>query len=198
MTIGGPYDLVVAPNGLARFAGRRFVAALGLRGVAAEKREGDGATPCGVFRLEAALYRADRRAPPRGGAPSRPISRSDAWCDDPGSAAYNTMVTTAFEAGREALWRGDRRYDVIGVIDANRAPIIPGRGSAIFLHVALKPRYPTLGCIAFSAQDLDWILRRWRPRSRVIIPAPHAGFWRAPKSADPTRTEVAPIATAIS
>ena len=196
--IGGPYDLVLSPAGLARFRGRRFVCSLGARGVALEKREGDAATPAGAFRLEALLYRPERGAIPRTVLPTRRISITDGWCDAPASAAYNTMVRLPFPASCETLRRADKLYDLVAVFDANRAPIVPGRGSALFLHIARRPRFPTLGCIAFDIDDFRWILERWRPRSRLIIPPPHAGFVRAPKSADPTRTDVAPIATAIS
>ncbi len=198
MTIGGAYDLVVSPAGLARFAGRRFVCALGLAGVAAAKREGDGATPTGVFRLEGLFYRPDRGSAPRTGLPARPIGAWDGWCDDPKSAAYNTFVRLPVAASAERLRRADRLYDLVAVLDANRAPIVSGAGSAIFLHVARRPRDPTLGCLALAEADLRWILARWRTRSRIVVKPPHAGFWRAPKSAEPTRTDVAPRAMAVS
>lgn len=198
MTVGRPFDLVIAPIGRARFAGRRFVCALGAGGVALDKREGDAATPAGVFHLEAVLYRPDRARAPRVATPIRPISPFDGWCDDEKSAAYNTLVRLPQAASAERLRRADRLYDLIGVLDANRAPIQPGCGSAIFLHVARRPRFPTLGCIAFAEDDLRWILARWRTRSRVIVLSSHAGLLRAPKSADPTRTDVAPMAMAIS
>lgn len=196
--IGGAYDLVIAPAGLARFAGRRFVCSLGVMGVARTKREGDGATPAGVFRLEGVYFRADRRPEPAGVTPLRPISVADGWCDAPSSALYNCAVRLPVTPSAERLHRGDRLYNLIGVLDANRTPIVPGAGSAIFLHVARRPRFPTLGCVAFSETDLEWILARWRGRSRVIVKAAHAGFWRAPKSADPMRTDVAPRAMAVS
>jgi L,D-peptidoglycan transpeptidase YkuD (ErfK/YbiS/YcfS/YnhG family) len=46
---------------------------------------------------------------------------------------------------------------------------VPGRGSAIFLHVWRRPRHPTAGCIAFARADLAFILARWTPRSRVVV-----------------------------
>ena len=58
-------------------------------------------------------------------------------------------------AGRhEALWRDDALYDVVGVLGWNDAPVVPRRGSAIFLHVARSDYAPTRGCIALALPDL--------------------------------------------
>lgn len=198
MIIGGPYDLVISPAGRARFKGRCFTCSLGVTGVSNAKREGDGATPSGIFRLEGLFYRADRGSAPRSCTPNRFIRTEDGWCDAVESSAYNSWVRLPYPHSAEKLRRPDRLYDIIGVLDANRAPIICGAGSAIFLHVARRARFPTLGCIAFAEKDLRWILARWTPRSRVVVKAAHAGFWRAPKTPDPTRTDVAPRAMAVS
>ena len=86
-----PADLVVTPMGL-RFLGRVFPCTVGRGGIiaAADKREGDGATPAGVHRLVGMLYRPDRMARPAGWA--EPIGLSDLWSDDPRDADYNLLV----------------------------------------------------------------------------------------------------------
>jgi L,D-peptidoglycan transpeptidase YkuD (ErfK/YbiS/YcfS/YnhG family) len=62
-------------------------------------------------------------------------------------------------AGRhEALWRTDGVYDVIGVLGWNDAPVVRGRGSAIFIHVASPDRRPTEGCVALAEPDLRAVL----------------------------------------
>ncbi len=71
--------------------------------------------------------------------------------------------------GCEALRRADPLYDLVGVLDFNRGPVVAGAGSAIFLHVWRKPRHPTEGCIAFARGDLVRILAGWTPRSRVVV-----------------------------
>ena len=49
-------------------------------------------------------------------------------------------------------------HDIIVVIGYNDHPIITGKGSAIFIHVA-QPHYePTEGCIALSLSDLLEVL----------------------------------------
>ncbi len=162
-----PRDLVLMPGGI-RFMGRRFPCAIGRGGVRTDKREGDGATPAGILRIVGLLYRADRMAPP---APwARPVSPGDLWCDDPASPDYNLPVQAPFPASHERLRRADPLYDMILLTDYNFLPVRSGRGSAIFLHVWRRPRYPTEGCIAFARKDLQWIIARIRPGTRVVVP----------------------------
>jgi len=158
-------DLVVTHWG-ARFRGRAFPCSVGRSGVTGDKREGDGGTPKGAMALEAVLCRADRVRRRPGWAPIRPWME---WCDDPGDPRYNQLIRRRDAGGVERLRRADPLYDVIGVLDWNRDPPEPGRGSAIFLHVWRGPRRPTAGCVAFRRRDLLWILDRWDPRSRVIV-----------------------------
>lgn len=136
--------------------GHHYRAAHGRAGIisAAAKREGDGATPSGLLRLTRVLYRADRLAAPRCAVPLEPISPEDGWCDDPADPAYNQPIRLPYAASHEALWREDHLYDVIGVLDWNLTPAEPGRGSAIFLHVATADYAPTAGCIALARPDL--------------------------------------------
>ena len=135
-------------------AGLALRAAFGRGGITAQKREGDGGTPAGLLKLVRVLYRADRLPPPRCAVPLEPISPGDGWCDDVADAAYNRPVRLPYPASHEALWRADRVYDVIGVLDWNLAPIMPGRGSAIFFHVATPDYAPTAGCVALSLPDV--------------------------------------------
>jgi L,D-peptidoglycan transpeptidase YkuD (ErfK/YbiS/YcfS/YnhG family) len=157
-------DLVVGRWG-ARFRGRRFPCAIGRGGTGEKRREGDGVSPAGRHRIETVLGRPDR------GLRARPIRPGDGWSDDPRDPAYNRLVRPPHRFGHERLRRADPLYDLIAVLDFNRAPVLPGAGSAIFLHCWRKPRHPTEGCIAFRRRDLAWILARWRPGSRVVVRA---------------------------
>jgi L,D-peptidoglycan transpeptidase YkuD (ErfK/YbiS/YcfS/YnhG family) len=67
---------------------------------------------------------------------------------------YNRLVKLPFSGNHEILWREDALYDVIIVIGYNLAPITPGKGSAIFLHVARNNFCPTDGCVALARSDL--------------------------------------------
>lgn len=163
-----PLDIVVTPQG-ARFLGRRFPCAIGRGGIvpAAAKREGDGATPAGTHRIVGMLYRPDRLERPADWA--LPIGPSDLWSDDPDCPDYNLMVRAPHGFSHERLRRADRQYDIVLITDWNWPQAEPGRGSAIFLHVWRRARWPTAGCVAFRQRDLLWIAARLRHQSRVVI-----------------------------
>ncbi len=156
-------QLVVHADGTALAPGRALRAAIGRGGIRTDKQEGDGATPAGVLTLRRVLYRADRIAPPRTAPqhtalPREPIAPDDGWCDDPAHPDYNRPVRLPHPARHEALWRTDRLYDLVGVLGWNDAPVVRGRGSAIFLHVAAEDFRPTEGCVALPLADLLGLL----------------------------------------
>lgn len=166
----GPADLALTPTGL-RFAGRLFPCTIGRGGIRRAKREGDGATPAGVHRIVACLYRPDRLA--RSAVPdwAVPIGPRDRWCDDPAHPAYNHLVRAPFAASAERLARPDPLYDLVLTTDWNWPVAHPGRGSAIFLHAWRKPGHPTAGCVALAPHDLRWIANRITYESRLFIQA---------------------------
>ncbi len=161
----------VHPDGRFLFQGQVLRCALGKGGVrsAAEKREGDGATPAARLPLRRVLFRADRGPPPRCAIPMEPIAPSDGWCDDPAHRAYNRKVILPFDASHEALWRDDAVYDVIGVLGWNDDPVERGRGSAIFLHLARDDFRPTEGCVALEARDLRRVLEAGLRGVEVVL-----------------------------
>lgn len=145
-------------NGVFEAFGRRFPCALGASGVRQDKYEGDHASPAGRFPLREVFYRADRLAHPRTGLPVRPIAPGDGWCDAADDPAYNRPVALPYSASAENLWRVDHVYDLIVVIGYNDAPVCPGKGSAIFLHIATDGYGPTEGCVALARNDLLTVL----------------------------------------
>ncbi len=164
-----PVDVVVSAARIARVGARRFRCAIGRGGIRLDKREGDGATPAGVWMLREVLYRADRIARPVTGLPVRALRADDGWCDAPGDPQYNRNVRLPYGASAEALWRHDRLYDLIVVVGYNDAPVVAGAGSAIFLHVARRGYKPTAGCVAFSRASLLAILSTADSRSRLVV-----------------------------
>jgi L,D-peptidoglycan transpeptidase YkuD (ErfK/YbiS/YcfS/YnhG family) len=145
--------------------------ALGACGIVGRKREGDGGSPRGRFRLRGGAYRPDHLpVRPRTALPLRPIRRDDGWCDDRGDRRYNQpMRLPAPGVSAEAMWRGDALYDLVLDIDYNRAPIRRGRGSAIFMHVAREGYRPTEGCVALARGDLLKLVGRLGPRTHLRI-----------------------------
>lgn len=143
--------------------------ALGRSGRSARKREGDGATPSGVWRPLLVLYRADRVTRPRTRLPVRPLRVDDGWCDAVGDRNYNRPVRHPYTASAERLWREDGLYDVIFVLDHNQRPRVQGAGSAIFVHVARPGYSPTEGCVALARHHLLLVLTKMGAGSRVTI-----------------------------
>jgi L,D-peptidoglycan transpeptidase YkuD (ErfK/YbiS/YcfS/YnhG family) len=145
--------------------------ALGQSGVAParEKREGDLASPAGVWPIRRLLYRPDKGPAPATALPAEPIARDDGWCDAPGDPAYNRPVKLPYPASAEAMWRDDGLYDLVVILGHNDDPPVPGLGSAIFLHLA-KPGYaPTEGCVALARADFEAFLALARPGDAVEI-----------------------------
>ena len=151
-------EAIVHPDGRLAFRGAVFRATIGARGVQSDKQEGDKATPEGPLPLRRVLYRADRLPPPRCAVRLEPIAPDDGWCDDTSHPDYNRQIRLPHPARHEALWRTDGIYDIIGVLGWNDDPVRPGRGSAIFLHVARPDYGPTEGCVALALADLRWLL----------------------------------------
>jgi len=149
--------------------GRVYPCALGRGGVHAAKHEGDGRTPAGEFRLRYALYRADRMPRPKTRLPVKAIRLFDGWCDAPAHPAYNRLVRLPIRASAEPLRLSRPMYDLIIVIGYNDAPPVPGKGSAIFLHVAAANFAPTAGCIALKRPHLLALLAQLDASSRIVI-----------------------------
>ena len=167
--------IVIAPvsadrrRGLLVAGGLSVPCALGRNGILRRKREGDGATPAGRLALVAVLYRPDRIRRPATRLPTIPLRPDSGWCDDPSDRLYNREVRLPFRAGHERLWRSDRLYDVVVVLDYNLARPRRGAGSAIFLHIAAPGFPPTEGCIAVPMSAMRRILARAYPGSFIDV-----------------------------
>lgn len=148
-------------KGLFQLGKEHIRCALGEGGVtpAADKREGDGASPIGVWPMRRVHYRSDRIERPETALAVRPIAPDDGWCDAPGHDDYNRLVRLPHPASCERMWREDPVYDMVVELGYNDDPVAPGRGSAIFLHVAHADYRPTEGCVALSPTHLLEVLR---------------------------------------
>jgi L,D-peptidoglycan transpeptidase YkuD (ErfK/YbiS/YcfS/YnhG family) len=149
--------------------GQALPVALGRGGILANKREGDGATPRGTFRLVRLWWRPSRGPRPRTALPIKVSGPADGWCEDPADRRYNRPVKLDKASGADRLWRDDHLYDLIIEIDHNTKPRIAGRGSAVFIHLARPGFAPTAGCLALRGGDLRRLLARLGPRTRIDI-----------------------------
>jgi len=137
-----------------------FTCHIGPTGITYNKSEGDGATPAGRWPMRYVLFRADRVVRPITGLPVRAILPDSGWCDDPASRDYNRPVQLPYAQSHEKLWRTDHVYDMIVVLGHNDNPAIPGKGSAVFMHLSRPDRSATRGCIALSQNHLRQMLLR--------------------------------------
>jgi L,D-peptidoglycan transpeptidase YkuD (ErfK/YbiS/YcfS/YnhG family) len=143
--------------------------ALGRGGIKANKREGDGGTPRGVFHPRRLWWRADRHVCPKTHLAVRAIRPEDAWCEDPADRHYNQAIRLKRGAAGDRLTREDHLYDFIVEIDHNTRPRIAGRGSAVFLHLARTNFSPTAGCVSMTRSAMLRLLRRMGPQTRIVI-----------------------------
>lgn len=147
-----------------------WTARVGVHGLSSAKREGDGSTPTGTYRIDATVYGI---APDPGvrGRYHRLVC-GDWWNEDPSSVTYNTFrhvacgASPSFGGASEALWTISPQYRQLAVVEYNM-PAVPGRGSAIFLHVSTGR--PTAGCVSLPQARLVRLLRWLRPSARPRI-----------------------------
>ena len=139
---------------------------------AADKREGDGASPIGVWPIRYVLYRPDKGPAPDTALPVRAISPDDGWCDGPDDPAYNRHVNLPYPASAERMWRDDGAYDLVVVLGHNDDPPVPGMGSAIFLHICRPGFPPTEGCVAVERGVMEALLRQVRADDVLRISGP--------------------------
>jgi len=143
--------------------------ALGRGGIKANKREGDGGTPRGIFRLRQLWWRADKHPRPATSLPAQRITPADGWCEDPADRRYNRPIKVPANASVDRLARKDNLYDFIIEIDHNTRPRVAGRGSAVFIHAARRGFAPTAGCVALEINTLRRILSRLGPNTRIVV-----------------------------
>jgi L,D-peptidoglycan transpeptidase YkuD (ErfK/YbiS/YcfS/YnhG family) len=168
-------EITVTATGQLECGGRVYRCALGPGGIVGDKTEGDGGTPAGAFPLRRVLYRPDRLNAPNTGLPVEEIAPDQGWCDDPAHPDYNRPVRLPFTASHEKLWREDAVYDVTVILGHNDDPPVPGKGSAIFMHVARPDYGPTEGCVALALEDLMEVLSKCRPGDAICINLPDTG-----------------------
>lgn len=148
-----PIDAVVGLNGFAKDG---------------EKREGDGQTPSGLYRLGTVFGYAETAVTKM---PYRQTLADDLWVDDPNAPDYNRWVkqTETQAASYERMRRDDDLYKYGIVIEYNTDPVIKGHGSAIFFHIWASPKSTTAGCVAVSEDDILKIIAWLNPEAHPVI-----------------------------
>lgn len=150
----GTLSLVEVVNGVERTVLGPVVARVGRNGVKRNRTEGDGTTPIGEVEIVGGFGSA---VSPRVKVPYDRVRRGDCWISDATDAAYNMQVRrAACKRPNEDLWRvavaGPYEYAL--TTSYNTSPIVPGKGSAIFIHVhaydGVGRTKSTSGCVSVS------------------------------------------------
>jgi L,D-peptidoglycan transpeptidase YkuD (ErfK/YbiS/YcfS/YnhG family) len=167
----GSLRLWVKAGGCWRQAAGPWTAWLGGNGTSPAKREGDRRTPSGIFGFLPTMY--GLRANPGVRYGYHRIVCGDWWVEDPASPYYNRFrhvrcgSSPPFRTTSEDMSRSPTAYRHLAVIAYNTRPVVPGRGSGIFLHASTGR--PTLGCVSLPLPYLLATLRWLRPAAAPLI-----------------------------
>ena len=98
-----------------------------------------------------------------------PIKKSMGWCDDKKDKKnYNKLINFKKKIKHEKLYRKDHKYDFLIPISYNVKKTIPGKGSAIFIH--LSNNYEkTLGCIGLKKNDFLILIKLIKKNTKIKI-----------------------------
>jgi len=161
--------IIVKKSGYLTFKNLKFQCALGKAGIGKKNKEGDYITPRGTFKLVKVFYRADKIKNLKTSLKKIKIKKNMGWCDDTKSRLYNKQIRLPSNFGYEKLYRSDRLYDLVVVLNYNLNPIITNKGSAIFIHVAKKSFKKTSGCIALNKKNLIDLLSVIKKNTKIKI-----------------------------
>ena len=145
-----------------------FKCCIGKKGLKTKKAEGDLATPKGTYLLKKLYYRSDKFKKIETLIPKTRIKKNMGWCNDPKHRFYNSLIKISKKVKHEKMYRKDRKYDLVIVIDYNLKKPIPFKGSAIFIHLTQNYK-PTAGCIALSKNDMLVLLKIINKKTKINI-----------------------------
>jgi D-alanyl-D-alanine dipeptidase len=187
--MGGKTPVVVGRNGLGW--GRGLNAPVNLPGPV--KKEGDGKSPAGIFRLSSAFGLAEPTPANSIKLPYQPLSALIECVDDVKSVHYNSIVDRAQVARVD--WDSSEKMRAIGsqyrlgvVVDHNVDPRTAGGGSCIFMHIWKDAHTGTSGCTAMASEKMDGFLPWLDPSAQpVLVQLPENEYkklskeWQLPK-----------------
>jgi L,D-peptidoglycan transpeptidase YkuD (ErfK/YbiS/YcfS/YnhG family) len=150
-----------------------FQARVGKNGLSSNRHEGDGTTPTGTYAIGSTMY--GNSANPGVRYRYRRLHCGDWWNEDSTSPTYNTFqhvrcgTPTPFKIKSAGMWQQPTAYAHLAVIEFNTRPVVPGRGSGIFLHA--QTGRATTGCISLERNALVRVLRWLDPKAqpRIVI-----------------------------
>ena len=159
---------IIIKNRFLLYKGYKFKCSIGKSGIKKNKREGDNATPQGIFSLGKFYYRPDRIKKICTNLSYKKIKKNMGWCNDPRNIKYNKEVNRKKIKNSEKLFRKDYKYNILIVVNYNSKPVIKNKGSAIFLHL-IKNYKPTAGCIAIKQNDFFKLVKMINNKTKIKI-----------------------------
>ncbi|MEO7678076.1 MAG: L,D-transpeptidase family protein [Verrucomicrobiota bacterium] len=127
-----------------------------------QKKEGDGKSPAGIFRLTSAFGFPPPEEMKFLKLPYLQVTEALECVDDVKSARYNTITDNTrilrpdWTSSEKMLSVGEP-YRLGIVVDHNPARVA-GRGSCIFIHIAKDDGSGTSGCTAMAKGDLEKVM----------------------------------------
>jgi len=158
----------IKKNGALIYKKFRFRCDLGKLGIKKNKKEGDKTTPQGIFNLGKLYYRPDRIKKINTRLKCKVIKKHMGWCNNPNDSKYNKEFDLKSRKKGEKLFRKDHKYDAFIPINYNANPVIPHRGSVIFLHLTQNYE-PTVGCVAISIKDFLTLAKCIKSTDKIKI-----------------------------
>jgi L,D-peptidoglycan transpeptidase YkuD (ErfK/YbiS/YcfS/YnhG family) len=153
---------------------------------APRKREGDGRSPAGVFRIGPAFGYA---AHVDSALPYLPM-QADSYCIDVPDSPLYTRIVDARTVGADAVagssepMRRDLHHDGDpiyreGFVIEHNAAAVPGHGSCIFAHLWRGPASSTAGCTAMAPERMQRLLAWLDPKAApLFVLLPRAEYQR--------------------
>jgi len=160
---------IIIKKRLLLYKGYKLKCSIGKSGITNSKKEGDFASPKGIFKLGLLYYRKDRIKFLKCKIKKKIIKKNMGWCNDSRSNKYNQEIHFPFKYRAEKLYRKDNIYDIFINIKYNYRPSVKKKGSAIFLHLAKTNYKPTSGCIAIAKKDFLNILPLINKQTKIAI-----------------------------
>lgn len=158
--VGEPAPIALGRNGLGLGAGLDDIDP----GSMPVKREGDGKSPAGVFRLSSAFGYASASEIGSLNIPYTPVTDRLECVDDVESEHYNRIIDR--DAVAVVDWQSSEQMLMPGiwyekgiVVEHNSNPVRPGAGSCIFLHNWAGPEDTTAGCTSMAPATMSEIVR---------------------------------------
>ena len=160
---------IIIKNRHLLYKGYKLKCCIGKSGLTFSKKEGDLATPKGIFKLGPVYYRKDRLKLTKCLLKKKIIKKNMGWCNDGRSKKYNREITFPFKYSAEQLYRRDNNYDIFINIKYNYFAVTKKKESAIFLHLTNEKYKPPAGCVAIVKKNFLKILPLINSKTKIII-----------------------------